>query len=228
MKHWTAMTWAVSAVMIMACSSGPDAPVPEASSEVDLGEKLGQGLLHPVDRAPTPLAGEQGAVYLDERSGQGVVWVDDLELGDGVLEVEVRGRDVPGGSFVGLAFHGVNDTTYDAVYVRPFNFRSEEAQRRAHGLQYISHPEHTWRSLRMAHPGRYEAEVVPAPDPSSWMRLRLEVDHPTLRIYVNGSTEPALVVDQLGRQASGRVGLWVGNDSDGAYRNLKVASAPGM
>lgn len=215
-------------MVVIGCTSGSGGAVPEDSSEIELTEKLRQGLLHPVDRTATALAGEEGAVELDERSGQGLVWVDDVVLTDGVIQVELRGRDVPGGSFVGLAFHGVNDTTYEAVYVRSFNFRSDQPQRRAHGLQYISHPEHTWRSLRASNPGRYEAELVPAPDPSDWLRLRLEIEHPTLRIFAGGSSEPVLVVDQLGRQKEGRVGLWVGNDSNGAYRNLRVRSAPAI
>ena len=92
------------------------------------------------------------------------------------------------------------------------------------GSSNIAHPEHTWRSLREAHPGRSEAELVSAPESADWVRLRLELEHPTLRVYVDGSTEPALVVEQLGEHRAGGVGLWVGNPSDGEYRRLRVQS----
>jgi len=42
---------------------------------------------------------------------------------------------------------------------------------------------------------------------------------------VNGQTKPALSVELLDDRHTGKLGLWVGNGSDGWFRNLKVTPA---
>ncbi len=45
------------------------------------------------------------ALYLRPGPGAGFVWIPALEFTEGVIDVELRGRDATGQSFVGLAFH---------------------------------------------------------------------------------------------------------------------------
>jgi hypothetical protein len=129
-------------------------------------------------------------------------------------------------SFVGVAFHGVDGTTYDAIYFRPFNFRAEDPARRQRAVQYISQPAYTWQKLRTEHPGRYEQPVNPVPDPNSWFHVRVVVAAPTVSVFVDGATEPSLVVNLLSDRKRGRVGLWVGNGSGGDFANLKISHQP--
>lgn len=109
--------------------------------------------------------GRQG-VRLDERAGDGVAWLEGLEFSNGVIEVDLKGKDVFQRSFLGVAFHGADEKTFEAIYFRPFNFRSTDEQRRIHAVQYVSHPAHPWQKLRSEHPGVYEKPVQPAPDPN--------------------------------------------------------------
>jgi hypothetical protein len=95
-----------------------------------------------------------------------------VEFANGTIELDIRGKDVQGQSFVGVALHGVDGTTYEAIYFRPFNFRAADSTRRAHAVQYISQPTHTWQKLRTEHPGMYENAVNPAPDPNGWFHAR--------------------------------------------------------
>ena len=67
---------------------------------------------------------------VDAAAGEGVVWQEPLALQDGTIEVELRGRDLVGQSFLGVAFRGVDDQTYEAVYFRPFNFATTDPDRR--------------------------------------------------------------------------------------------------
>jgi hypothetical protein len=125
-------------------------------------------------------------------------------------------------SFVGIAFHGVDETTFDAIYFRPFNFRSEDPTRRAHAVQYISTPEFGWAVLRGKYPGKYEQPVQPPPDPDGWFHASVVLDYPVVSVYVNNSDQPSLVVRQLNETKSGWVGLFVGEGSDGRFANLKI------
>lgn len=164
-------------------------------------------------------------VRLDEQPGSGFAWLGGFELADGTIEFDVRGKDVPQRSFVGISFRGVDDKTYDAVYFRPFNFRSEDAARRGHSVQYISEPAFTWQRLRSERPGSCENSIANAPDPNGWFHVRLVIRRPKVSVFVNDSEQPSLAVDELSERKSGLVGLWVGNNSSGDFSNLRIIPA---
>src|SRR2546425_13124326 len=63
--------------------------------------------------------GTRTGIHLSASADNGVAYLQGIELGNGTIELDVRGKDVPQQSFVGVAFHGVDGTTYDAI-------RSEE------------------------------------------------------------------------------------------------------
>ena len=185
----------------------------------------GKGLKHFNRTASSLNDGARKGVRLSEGPGEGPAYLEGIELADGAIELDVRGKDVQQQSFVGVAFHGADGATYDAVYFRPFNFRAEDPARRIRAVQYISHPTYTWQKLRAEHPGRYEKPVSPAPDPNGWFRVRVVVASPRVSVFVNGATEPSLVVSQLSERKKGLVGLWVGNGSGGDFANLTIVPA---
>ena len=187
------------------------------------GKTLDPASLEVFNRTATSLTdGARTGVRLSARADNGVAYLKGVELGNGTIELDIRGKDVQGQSFVGVAFHGVDDTTYDAVYLRPFNFRTDDPVRHKHAVQYVSHPSYPWQKLRAEHPGEYEQPVTPAPDPNGWFHVRVVVASPKVSVFVADATEPSLVVSLLSHRAKGRVGLWVGNGSDGDFANLKI------
>jgi len=166
--------------------------------------------------------GTKKGLRLSESPGDGVAYLRGVQFGNGTIEFDVKGKDVQGQSFVGVAFHGVDGTTYDAIYFRPFNFRTEDPARHGHAVQYISHPTYTWQKLRAEHPGTFEQPVSPAPDPNGWFHVRVVVASPKVSVFVGDAKEPSLVVNQLSDRTKGLVGLWVGNNSGGDFANLKI------
>ena len=88
------------------------------------------------NRALTVAIEEGRAVArLDARAGDGGVILDGIQLGEGLIEVDLKGKDVAQQSFLGIAFHVVDWTTLDAVYFRPFNFRAGTAEQRSRAVQ---------------------------------------------------------------------------------------------
>ena len=166
--------------------------------------------------------GNRKGLRLSSSPGDGVAYLRGTEFGNGTIEVDIRGKDVQGQSFVGIAFHGVDSTTYDAIYFRPFNFRTPDSTRHSHAVQYISHPTYTWQKLRAERPGSFEQPVSPAPDPNAWFHVRVVVASPKVSVFVGDAKQPSLVVDQLNDRTKGLVGLWVGNGSGGDFANLKI------
>jgi hypothetical protein len=166
--------------------------------------------------------GTRKGVRLNEQPGEGVAYLKGIEFSNGTIEFDVRGKDVQGQSFVGVAFHGLDSTTYDAIYFRPFNFRTEDPVRHSHAVQYVSQPAYPWQRLRTERPGIFEQPVSPAPDPNAWFHVRVVVASPKVSVFVGDAKEPSLVVNQLSDRTKGLVGLWVGNSSGGDFANFTI------
>jgi hypothetical protein len=162
----------------------------------------------------------ENAILVNAQPGDGLVWLNDFKFGNGIIELDIKGCDTRGRSFVGFAFHGLDEETFDGIYFRPFNFKSPE--RKGHAVQYISHPEKTWNFLRSNFPEQYENPVTPVPDPNEWFHAKIEIEYPDIRVYVNNSEIPSLEVQQLSDRKTGWIGFWTGNNSPGSFKNLVI------
>jgi len=163
---------------------------------------------------------QDGIVHMNAMEGSALLWLKEFNFENGTIELDIKGKDLRGQSFVGLAFHGQDTETYDAIYFRPFNFQSPE--RKGHSVQYISHPTHTWSSLRQEYPEKYENPVIPVPNPNEWFHAKIVVKYPLVKVFVNDSKEASLIINQLSSIKKGWIGFWVGNGSDGYFKNLKI------
>ncbi len=151
----------------------------------------------------------------------GLAYLDDVEFSTGTIDVDLRGKDVLQRSFIGVAFHGVDTTTTDIVYFRPFNFRSNDPVRKIHAVQYVSEPEFPWHKLREEKNGVFEKGIDPPPSPSDWFHARIVVDETQIKVYVNNSARPSLTVNKLNSRRTGKIGLW-NNGLPGDFANLVV------
>ncbi len=161
-------------------------------------------------------------IQLSESKKEGLVWLPIKQFGNGTIEIEMRGKDVLQRSFIGIAFYGLNDTTYDAVYCRPFNFFAKDSVRKIHAIQYISHPQYTWKKLREERNGKFEKPIMNPPNPNGWFTLKLVLDGKTVKAYINNNKEPSLVVEKLTVITKGKLGVFVGDDSGGDFKSIKI------
>jgi hypothetical protein len=220
--------------VVPVCAQGPvsasDCGVPPAVAAgapgdvVNLTQRLSAGQLRGDNREVAALPGSDRGVHVTEGSGPGVIWIDGTDFRNGSLAVDVCGRDVYQRSFLGLAFRRVDDERYEGVYLRPFNFRADDAARHQHAIQYIAVPDHDWPRLRQDSPEEFENPVDSSVVPTAWIPLRLVVNDQSVQIFVGGVASPALTVRRLGTGTGGIVGLWVGNGSDGNFANLRLMS----
>jgi len=168
---------------------------------------------------------ESKVVHLDAKAGSGLVKLNDLIVGDGTIELDIKGKNAQGESFVGLAFHGLNDSTYDAVYFRPFNF--ENPERNTHSVQYVAEPKYPWHVLREKEPGEFENKLDKVPDPDSWFHVKIIIGDHMVKAYVDNSETPSLEVKQISHRHEGWLGFWVGHNSEGWFKNLEIWPAAG-
>jgi hypothetical protein len=169
--------------------------------------------------------GESGREYLaivGEPDTVGLAWSPALAFTDGDIEFDVRGRDIPGHSFVGIAFHIISDTSFDAVYLRPFNFQAADSARRAHAVQFVSSPAYPWDRLRAEQPGVFEKPVPASLDPDGWIHVRVRVRGAAVDVYLDGAETPVLSIVNPASHRSGGVGYFVHGTSVGDFRDLVI------
>lgn len=176
---------------------------------------------------PAASAGAELAAAKNAEGG-GIVVLTGTSFHDGTIEVEVAGKPRAGApsdarGFVGVAFRVAADPTkYECIYIRPTNGRADDQVRRNHSTQYISMPEFEWSRLRREAPGQYESYVDLVP--GEWTKLKIEVSGVKARLYVNGSPQPTLVVNDLKHgDSEGAVALWIGMGTEGYFTNLRLS-----
>lgn len=155
-----------------------------------------------------------------------------VDFQDGTIEADIAVKiTVPPGvrmpGFTGLAFRVKQDGSgYEIFYVRPKNAQSEDQAMRNHALQYCHEPDYDWYKLRREWPFLYETYAEIAPE--RWIHMKIDVAGRAARVYLNGSSEPSLVVDGLkGANLHGAVALWGYAGEESYFANVRVTpSAP--
>jgi hypothetical protein len=194
----------------------------------DLLKMLADKQLNVQNREASPLQiADKTGVKLSARENDGVAWLNGVTFSNGIIELDIKGKDVLQQSFVGVAFHGTGvANTEDVIYFRPFNFRAADPVRKIHAVQYVSLPDYDWEVLREKHNGQYEKAIEPAPKADGWFHAKIVVEYPQVKVFVNGNPKASLEVKMLSTTKTGKLGLWVGNNSDGEFANLTVTNKP--
>lgn len=148
-------------------------------------------------------------------------------LQDGTIELEMVGDTAPDAAtdlrgFVGIAFRVASDASrFECIYLRPKNGRSQDQLQRNHSVQYVSVPGYPWQKLRSETPGKYESYVDLVA--GEWVKVKVEVRGQTAKLFVNGASQPALIVNDLKQPVvPGAVALWVGPGTIAHFAGLRL------
>lgn len=189
---------------------------------IDLTSSFENGAIKIVNRTAFVETADEKFLLLNAKEDDGLAILKEVKFEKGSIELYLKGENNPGESFVGLAFNIQNDSTYEAVYFRPFNFVGKKQVQRDHMVQYIYHPEFPWHKLREERTGEFENELDTPPNPDDWFHVSLEIQENKIKVFVNWSEEPQLTVERLAEATSDKIGLWVGNGSRGGFKNLRI------
>jgi len=147
---------------------------------------------------------------------------------NGTIEVELAGSPAASAfgaarGFIGMAFR-LHNGQFEYIYLRPTNGRADDQVRRNHSTQYSAYPSFSFADARQQAPEKYESYVDL--EPGSWTRYRITVDGTKARLYVNGASQPCLIVNDLKLgDSSGGIALWIGPGTEGYFTNLNIRSA---
>ena len=176
-----------------------------------------------VNRKATPVTdNNKKGISFNEGADDGLMILKGSDFSNGIIELDIKGSSKFQQSFVGFAFHGQGQQNYDAIYFRPFNFKSDDALRLSHAVQYISMPDYDWEKLRNEFPGKYENKIENAPGADDWFHVKIVVNGSHIAVFVNNAQQASLEVEKLNTNQKGGVGLWLGNNSGGSFANLKI------
>ncbi len=172
-----------------------------------------------VKLVPTPEAADKDEDMLALVAG--------ADFKDGTIQLDVAGAPRPGmppdsRGFIGISFRtGAHGEWTEVFYLRPTNGRADDQLRRNHAVQYASDPEFPWYRLRKESPGVYESYADM--EAGAWTTMKIEVSGTTARLYVNGASQPCLIVNDLkhGDQA-GRIALWAHVQTDAYFGPMSV------
>ncbi len=189
---------------------------------ISLPSKLENNQIKAINRSISLFGDQQDAVEMNAKNGSGIGVIKDVEFEKGIIEIEFLGENNPGKSFIGIAFNIQDDKTYEAIYFRPFNFVAKEQIRKEHMVQYIYHPEFTWKKLRKEKTGEFENEIKMPPNPDDWFKAIIHIDEKKVKVFINDVPQPILIVDRLTSTISKKIGIWTGFGSSGRFRNLTL------
>ena len=154
--------------------------------------------------------------------------VKDVQFRDGTIEVDLAGQPAAGApsgarGFIGIAFRLQSDGSFEYIYLRPTNGRADDQVRRNHSTQYSSYPDFDYARSRREAPEKYESYVDL--EPGVWTKYKIEVEGRKARLYVHGTEQPCLIVNDLKLEPrAGGVALFVGPGTEGYFSNLKITS----
>lgn len=173
-----------------------------------------------------PLAGQEAA----DNSMLAVLTNSDFK--NGTIELEVSGAPRKSAApnmkgFIGLAFHlrEEKEAKFEMFYIRPSNARVDDQLQRNHSVQYVSEPGYGWQKLRAENPGVYESYADL--EPGVWTKLKIVVSGAKAQLYVNGATQPCLVVTDLKQgESHGKIALWAHSTTEAYFSRISIRPQP--
>jgi len=154
------------------------------------------------------------ALYIN----RGVALVRGASMENGTLDVDLAASDAT--TFLGVAFRAANPRFSNVAFLRPGSSATEEA------VQYGP----AFNSLGVAwqvYHGNGANAVADVPR-NRWIHVRVELDGPVARVYIDSATAPTLVVPRVVASGGAGLGVWAGAFGRGAYfSNIHYVASTG-
>ena len=148
---------------------------------------------------------------------RGVALVRGASMENGTLDLDLAASDTT--NFLGVVFRAAAPRFSNVLFLRPGASGTEEA------VQYGPAFNSVGVAWQVYH-GDGANAVVDVPR-NRWVHVRIELDGPVARLYVDTATAPTLVVPRVVASGGAGLGVWAGAFGRGAYfSNIRYAAAP--
>jgi hypothetical protein len=141
------------------------------------------------------------------RINRGVALLRGAAMDNGTLELDVAATDTT--NFLGIVFRAASPTFSNVVFLRPGASGTEEA------VQYGPAFNSVGVAWQVYHgDGANAVAEVPR---NRWVHLKVELNGPVARVFVDTATTPTLVVPRVVTSGGAGIGVWAGAFGRGAY-----------
>src|SRR6476659_4417965 len=210
MTHRARRTRAIMAAILLAVAQTSRAPVAAQSANGPLSPEawVATDSIRSVSYLGRP------ALYIN----RGVALVRGASMENGTLDLDMAASDTT--TFLGVAFRAATPRFSNVLFLRPGASGTEEA------VQYGP----AFNSLGVAWQVYHGdgANAVADVARNRWVHVRIELEGPVARLYVDTATAPTLVVPRVVASGGSGLGVWAGAFGRGAYfSNIRYAAAPG-
>jgi sugar lactone lactonase YvrE len=152
--------------------------------------------------------------YLDRQSLMGTALLEDVDFGDGVIEVDMAIENVRTRSYPGLIFRARPQGHYEQFYVRP-----HRSPIYPDTLQYT--PAFNGVAGWQLYSGEGFTALGNIPE-KQWFRVKMEIKGSQARIFIDDAEEPALVIPRLKHGTStGAIGVTGPADGTAYFSNFR-------
>lgn len=148
---------------------------------------------------------------------RGVALARGAAMENGTLELDVAASDRT--TFLGISFRAASPTFSNVIYLRPVLVDLTD------DIQYGPAFNSVGVAWQVFHgPGANGEAEIPR---NRWIHLRLELDGPVARFFVDTATTPNLVVPRVVASGGTGLGVWAGAFGRGAYfSNIRFTPRP--
>ena len=152
------------------------------------------------------------ALYIN----RGVALARKVAMENGVLELDVAATEAT--NFLGVVFRAASPRFSNVLFLRPGASGTEEA------VQYGPAFNSVGVAWQVYH-GEGANAVAELPR-DRWIHVRLELDGPVARLFLDSATTPTLVVPRVVASGGTGLGVWTGAFGRGAYfSNIRYTSS---
>ncbi|HEX7918262.1 MAG TPA: hypothetical protein VF454_02615 [Gemmatimonadales bacterium] len=138
---------------------------------------------------------------------RGVALATGAAMENGTLELDLAATDTT--TFLGIVFRAASPRFSNVIFLRPGSSGTIESVQYGPALNNLGV---AWQVYHFD--GANATAEVPR---NRWIHLRLELDGPDARLFLDTATTPTLVVPRVVRTDGAGLGLWAGPFGRGAY-----------
>lgn len=144
---------------------------------------------------------------------RGVALARHVTLENGTIDYDVAATSKT--SFLGIVFRAASPRFSEVILLRPRQSGTIEA------VQYAPAFNNVAAAWQIYHgPGSNAVATIPR---ERWVHVRIELDGPTARVFVDTATTPTLTVPRIAGGGGNRFGVWTGAYGRGAYfSNIRI------
>ena len=149
---------------------------------------------------------------------RGVALVRGAAMENGTLDLDLAASETT--NFLGVAFRAAGPRFSNVIFFRIRSSGTEEAVQYGPAFNSVGV---AWQVYHGA-----GANAVAELARNRWIHVRIELDGPVARLYLDSASTPTLVVPRVVTSGGAGLGVWAGAFGRGAYfSNIRYAAAPG-